>query len=42
MVGMLADKCKKAETGSVSARDNMAAVAVITTLLLHEYFIKQC
>ena len=40
MVGMLADKCKKAETGSIGARDNMAVVAVVTTLLLHDQFVR--
>jgi asparagine synthase (glutamine-hydrolysing) len=41
MVGMLVNKCKKAEIGSVSARDNMAVVGVVTTLLLHDKFIRR-
>lgn len=41
MVAMLVNKCKKAEIGSVSARDNMAVVGVVTTLLLHDKFIRR-
>lgn len=40
-VAKLVKKCKTADPNMLSARDNMAAVGIITTLLLDQLFIKE-
>jgi asparagine synthase (glutamine-hydrolysing) len=39
MVTNLVKKCKTTDTALLSARDNMAIVGIITTLLLHQQFV---
>ncbi|MFA6216049.1 MAG: asparagine synthase (glutamine-hydrolyzing) [Candidatus Omnitrophota bacterium] len=41
MVTNLVKKCKTTDTSLLSAKDNMAIVGVITTLLLHKQFIAE-
>jgi asparagine synthase (glutamine-hydrolysing) len=39
-VAALVSKCSRMDTASISARDNMALVLVVTTLLLDQLFIR--
>ena len=39
-VGQLMSKCRKMESASISAKDNMAVVGVLTTLLVDNLFIR--
>jgi len=41
MVSNLVKKCKSTDTNQLSAKDNMAIVGIITTLLLDKLFIKK-
>jgi asparagine synthase (glutamine-hydrolysing) len=38
--GVLVDKCRLMETSKISARDNLAMVSVVTTLLLDKLYIR--
>ena len=40
-VTKLVKKCKNTDSNLLSARDNMAVVGIITTLLLDQLFIKE-
>ena len=40
LVNNLVDKCKNANTSKISAKHNMAIVGIITTLIMHEKFVK--
>jgi hypothetical protein len=39
-VTVLAEKCRSMETSQISARDNLAMVSVVTTLLLDKLYIR--
>jgi len=40
-VSSLVNKCKKLNVSTISAKDNMAIVAIITTMLLDKLFVKE-